>query len=471
MNIAVIIGVSNYSDTKNNLPGCQNDAKAIYKIIQKTERFNPILYINENQTSAKTKELLTNFISEHKGNQIDEMFFYYSGHGEFTNDEFYYVLSDFDSKKRNQTSLQNIEVDDLIRTLSPNLVVKVIDACQSGTTYIKEGNVLSKYFNETKQGFKKCYFLNSSLNNQSSYQDKDLSHFTFSFLKALKEHNADEIRYKDIIDVISDEFATNHEQTPFFIIQADYTEKFCQISKGLKDFLNTVNNIKLPTSEAKSKPTSIYDLIRLDAKEYIDKEGAIKNIELMGREFNNLSLDGELNSLFTINTELLQDYQSVRKKDVIKKWINDNKNQYFTVPTHTWQFDDETGEEFPVLDGFDLKVDVPFKAISIEFIGNLPNITSYYCNVVFLLSKKCIRFFYFITNYVNESWDDKTVNTKDIQWITSEYKIADKDAIVGGINKIRISFQNRIEQDLNNIFKISTSSENPTEEKKPEKND
>ncbi len=457
MNIAVIIGVSKYSDAKNNLPGCKNDAAAIYKILQKTERFEPILYVNENQPSAKTKELLTNFISEYKGKQIEEIFFYYSGHGEFTNDEFYYVLSDFDSKKRNQTSLQNTEVDDLIRTLSPNLVVKVIDACQSGTTYIKEGNVLSKYFNETKQGFKKCYFLNSSLNNQPSYQDKDLSHFTYSFVKSLKDHNANEIRYKDIIDVISDEFTNNQEQTPFFVIQADYTEKFCNISKGLKEYLSSFSNITLPTGGAKSKPSSIYDLIKLDAKEYVDKEEAIKNIELMGVEFNNLKLDAELDELFTVNTELLQDFRNVQKKEIIEKWITENKNQYFAVPIHSIEHDDETNYPFQVLVGFDLKVEVPFQAVSIEFIGNLPNLTSYYSNIVFLLSKKFIRFFYFITNYINDSWDDKTINPKDIKWITAEYKIAEKDAIVDGVNKIRTSFQSRIEQDLNEMFKISNS--------------
>lgn len=146
MNVAIVIGVSKYSDVKNNLPGCKNDAEAMYTILQKTEKFTSILYINQEEASAETKELITNFFLEHKGKTIEEFFFYYSGHGEFLNDEFFYILSDFDAKKRNQTSLQNREVDDLIRTLAPNLVVKVIDACQSGTTYIKESNVLNKYW-------------------------------------------------------------------------------------------------------------------------------------------------------------------------------------------------------------------------------------------------------------------------------------------------------------------------------------
>src|SRR5258706_2638330 len=132
MNIAIIIGVSIYSNSNNNLPGCKNDADAINQILKKSDKYDDILYINNNETSAKTKELLSNYILDSKGNVINELLFYYSGHGEFGNDEFYYVLSDFDSKKKNQTSLQNSEIDDLIRTLSPELVIKVIDACQSG---------------------------------------------------------------------------------------------------------------------------------------------------------------------------------------------------------------------------------------------------------------------------------------------------------------------------------------------------
>ena len=33
MNIAIIIGVSTYADSKNNLPGCKNDAEAINMIL------------------------------------------------------------------------------------------------------------------------------------------------------------------------------------------------------------------------------------------------------------------------------------------------------------------------------------------------------------------------------------------------------------------------------------------------------
>ncbi|MDB5282172.1 MAG: hypothetical protein JWO06_1247 [Bacteroidota bacterium] len=466
MNVAIVIGVSKYVDSKNNLPGCKNDAEAIYRILQKTDKFENILYINEEETSSKTKELITNFILANKGKQIDELLFYYSGHGEFTNEEFYYILSDFDAKKRKQSSLQNSEVDDLIRTLSPHLVVKIIDACQSRTTYIKESNVLSKYFNESKQGFKKCYFLNSSLNSQASYQDKELSYFTFSFIKALKEHKTDEIRYKDIIDVISDEFESVQDQTPFFVIQADLTEKFCFFSKGLREYLNPFTQTKINITEPKSKPLSIADLVKQDAKNYIDKEGALQTLEFIHNKFASLKLSTEISELFTLGITFLEDYKNVPEIDVVGNWVEKNSNEYFVTLIEDMQYD-EDGTLYPI-NVLQWTVETPFKAISIDIISQFPNLENYNCTIVFLLSKKSIRFFYFITNYIEESWDNKSLNTKNLKWTTIEQKIADKSSITEGVEKIFNGIQSRIDKELTEKFKILTGPEATEDEIKPD---
>ena len=462
MNIAIILGVSKYVDAKNNLPGCKNDADALHKILQKTEKFNPILYINENETSAKTKDLITRFIIDHKGKPIDELFFYYSGHGEFANDEFYYLLSDYDSKKRNQTSLQNSEIDDLIKTLNPNLVIKVIDACQSGASYIKESNVLAKYFNESKNVFKKCYFLNSSLNNQSSYQNNSISFFTNSFISALKQHATEEIRYKDIIDVISDDFVNNQDQTPFFVIQADYTEKFCAISKALREYLNNFDVTKLSVDIAiEDKAISLVDIIKQDAKNYVDKEGAIQCLEMIRKEYSNFKLKGEMGELFTVNVDFQEDYRNVQKKQVIANWISKYPNEFFAKIRYERYWDEE-GDEHTVTE-FELKVDVPYNTISIVINNNFENISSYNCTIVFLLSRKSIRFFYSIASYIEQSWDNKILNYSDINWLTAERKIADKDAVLDGIKTINDSIQVRLEDDLRNKFNIPNTKESEEE--------
>ena len=454
MNIAIIIGVSNYLDAKNNLPGCNTDAEAMNQILKKTDKFENILHINDSQPSAKTKELLTNFILDNRSKPINELFFYYSGHGEFSKDEFYYILSDFDPKKKNQTSLQNSEIDDLIRTLSPELVIKVIDACQSGMTYIKETNFLNKYFTESKKGFNKCYFLNSSLNNQSSFQDKNISFFTFSFIKALKEHDTNEIRYKDIIDVISDEFSSNQEQTPFFVIQADLTERFCFFSKELREYLSSFNPPELSPTELTTKPLTISELVKLDAKNYIDKEGAIKSIEHIRKKLQSIKLDYEIADLYRLKIIFLEEYKTIPHVKVIGHWLIKNKNDFFAKVVYDNTFDDETGEGYTYMNGFDLKFETPFKAVAIEINSLFPNLVSYQCSLVFLISKKLLRFFYFVTNYVDENFDNKILDTKEIEWITDEVKISDEAAISHAIDLINITIQNRIKKDIQDKFEI-----------------
>ena len=488
MNIAIIIGVSKYTDSTNNLPGCKNDAKAIHDILQKTDKFSPILYINENENSAKTKELITNFISTHKGSTVEELFFYYTGHGQFQGDDFYYNLSDFDPKKRKQTSLQNSEIDDLFRTLSAGLVVKVIDACQSGTTYIKENNFLVKYFDASQRGFKKCYFLNSSLNTQSSYQNEDISFFTSSFIRSMREHQTDDIRYKDIIDFISDEFDGNPEQTPFFVVQADYTEKFCTLSKSIRQFIISLESVNSIKKLANDHPLTLAELVKLEAKDYVDKEGAVQMLEIVRNEFKGFNLDPEIADLYKIEVKFLEDYQVIPHKRAIGNWIKQNANTYFANPTYetvevllpmpaiqqtslahysifgqspnnafAWNAPNyvEPEKQYVTnINGFDQKIDIPFKAISIDILGAYPNLTGYNCVVIFLLSKKNIRFFYFISNYIEQNWENKKVNTKGLEWSTTEQKITDSVAIQEAIKVINLKFQTKIQEDLAEKFKV-----------------
>ena len=95
------------------------------------------MYINENEAGTEIKRRIVEFVEKYKGKEINELIFYFSGHGERFNDDFFYLPSDFDRKKRHTTGLQNSELDVWIKTLSPQLCVKIVDACFSGTQYIK----------------------------------------------------------------------------------------------------------------------------------------------------------------------------------------------------------------------------------------------------------------------------------------------------------------------------------------------
>ncbi len=470
MNLAIIISVSEYTDSMNNLPGCKKDADCINSILNKTGKFDEILFISEKLSSGKVKEKLIDFISEHKSKKIEELFFYYTGHGEFQNDEFYYLLSDYDQSKQNQTTLQNEEVDSLFRTLNPELVIKVIDACQSGKAYIKEAGAIKNYFNNTKGSFDRCYFLNSSLKDQSSFQTDEISDFTLSFINSIKMHDTTEIRYKDIIDFISDVFEKNTSQTPFFVVQADYTEKFCLINKTLKEYLSTFETTSIQETENKAVEISLIDKIRKQASEYFTKEQAIAIINELKEKLIEYKLLGDLNEIYELVISFQENYDGILNKNAIGKWLDDNPHEYFAKSSRTRMrkdrhtnplgnlqigsflsnIGDDTKYEW-VQNGFELDVEVPFKTIIFNLISQFPNIESYTARVVYILSKKKIRFFYFITNFETKNWDERTLNTK-IEWLTSEYPLKDKGKIIEGLNNIFVQLTDKVNNEIEEKF-------------------
>ncbi|WP_029275102.1 caspase family protein [Pedobacter borealis] len=470
MNLAIVISVSEYIDTRNNLPGCRKDADCINSILNKTGKFDEILFINEKLSSGKVKEKLTAFISEHKSKKIEELFFYYTGHGEFQNEEFYYLLSDYSQDKKNQTTLQNEEVDSLFRTLNPELVIKVIDACQSGKAYIKEAGAITKYFQKTIDRFDRCYFLNSSLKDQSSFQTDEISDFTLSFINSIKEHDTSEIRYKDIMDFISDAFEKNTSQTPFFVVQADYTEKFCIISKALKEYLNTLDTTLTEETENKAVEISLLEKIKRQASEYFTKEQAIAIINKLKGKLSEYKLPDGLNEIYDIAITFQENYDGIVNKNAIGKWLDDNLHEYFAKSSHTRErkdrytnilgglqaasflsrIGDDTEYEW-VRNGFELEVEVPFKTIIFTLNSKFPNIESYTARVVYLLSKKQIRFFYFITNFETKNWDERKLNTK-IEWLTSEYPLKDEEKIIEGLNKIFAQLTDKVKKEIEEKF-------------------
>lgn len=454
MNIAIVVGVSKYSDAKDNLPGSKNDAEAVNLILQKTDKFDKILYINNEENSAQTKELITNAILECKDNTIDELFFYYSGHGEFVKDEFFYVLSDFEIKKRKQTSLQNSEIDDLIRTLRPKLVIKVIDACQSGTSYIKESGIVNKYFNDSSKEFKNCYFFSSSLNSQSSYADEQISYFTLSFINALHEHKSNEIRYKDIMDFISDEFDGNSDQTPHFVIQAELTEKFCKINSDLKEYIT--NLVLRPNSEetkdSDGKSLSLTELVKLNAREYTNKQGAIAAVNKIKDIVTSFKLSDTLNELYNLKVEFSDDYSSISKLETIDNWLSDKGQDFFVSSIYESSWNEFMNSPQDIIVGFDLKLDVPYKAIIITLNSKYPNIYSYNISIIYFLSKKLITFFYYSTNYIEKNWDDRVLNIKDIKWFTSDENIGDIEEVENEIVEIFETIQGKIEDQISDKF-------------------
>ena len=110
MNIAILIGISEYTNLQT-LSACKNDVNILNSILSKNEKYDDILFINNETSSRNVKNKVIEFVKKYKDEDINEIFIYFSGHGYFDGEEFYYICSDFDKNKIKQTSFENKEFD------------------------------------------------------------------------------------------------------------------------------------------------------------------------------------------------------------------------------------------------------------------------------------------------------------------------------------------------------------------------
>lgn len=242
MKIAILIGISNY-DHLNQLPPCKNDVKLMEDLIRATSQYEKIFSISDYETSTNIRNSLLK-LSKFLDDEISEVFFYYTGHGYFDNNEFYFSCSDSDPEKIMETFLNNSEIDFVLKSISPNVTVKVVDACNSGIPYIKSGEdsiksgQFEKFLEKSKGRFDNCYFMFSSATDQCSIADENLSYFTRSFFNAIINHDSPQINYSHIMSFIPKEFSST-QQTPIFISQGSYNHEFCQITPEIRDLISS----------------------------------------------------------------------------------------------------------------------------------------------------------------------------------------------------------------------------------------
>lgn len=237
-NVAVILAVPKY-DSLLPLPSCASDAKVVHTLLHKSGKFSDVLLLDKPETRAVIMGSLSDFFRKYESEPVDDFLFYYTGHGAVIDEEFRYLLSDFDKNKPNGTSISNSNLDDLARSIEPSLYCKVVDACQSGVSYIKDDDAFRSILEKGKAKFKSCYFFFSSQYDQSSFADNELSHFTRGLIKALVSYPEASIGYNDLACTLADLFHQNVGQTPYFVQQAKLTEVFLEISPDMRTALRS----------------------------------------------------------------------------------------------------------------------------------------------------------------------------------------------------------------------------------------
>lgn len=248
-NYAIILGVDQYKNAQE-LQSCGNDANLMEGFLKATGKYK-VLRIPNNTTKHQAQEAITSFLPT-DGTEVKEVLFYFSGHGKQDESDMHYVLYATDVNKINSTSLNNTELDDIIRKCSPKLYVKIVDACQSGVTYIKDiENTADGLEGIVSKGFENCIFISSSLKTQSSYTGSPYSKFTKSVIDAVENVSASLVKFTDIQNYLSDIFNTTEtSQTPYFSTQCDGTEVFCEKNSDVLEYLNTLHPTTIPIKDS-----------------------------------------------------------------------------------------------------------------------------------------------------------------------------------------------------------------------------
>ncbi|MDR3715391.1 MAG: caspase family protein [Puia sp.] len=227
-NVGILIGNTDYQKL-GKLDCCREDVSAMEELLEATKEFDSLELI-VNVDSFQLKERIRAVIDGQK--DIQEIFFYFSGHGYQRESDFFFCATNFDQKRPNETGLSISELHTLLRAPEADLVVTVIDACNSGSLLVKsEGSFLPA----TKQGFKNLIQIASCLDSQNSLTGDPLSLFTERFRTAALRKSEGAVYYTDIIDALRDEFLDNNDQTPHFVSQGTGREQFVGDAARLDD--------------------------------------------------------------------------------------------------------------------------------------------------------------------------------------------------------------------------------------------
>ena len=283
-NYAILLGVSEYQNAAG-LPACKNDVEIMHRLIQSTQKYD-IIVLDSCINKQQCLEQIDIFLPENTDdNEIGEILFYFSGHG-YQDSEACFILNSTTLDKINSTSVKNSEVDAIIRKKNPKLFVKIIDACNSGLTYIKSLPVSTESLDITtlsEKRFENCVFMCSSKKDQTSLATKEYSLFTKSFVNAVIEASGKTIRYCDIQNYIADDFQSlGIEQTPYFITQNDGRDIFTEPTALLKELIESINTmIQASATDDFGRPTEIDQKIEEFLSRYRSLDSVKALIEVM----------------------------------------------------------------------------------------------------------------------------------------------------------------------------------------------
>lgn len=218
-NLAILIGNSQY-ETLSKLDCCSADVEAIRELLSATKKYQSIVVLEDLDGGAMKQKIRAAIENQ---TEISELFFYFTGHGYAHGEEFFHCGVEFRSDRPNETGVSASELHTLLRLANAKLVVKVIDACNSGTHLVKSD---VGFFREDSKNFNNIIQFSSCLDTQSSMTGDPLSLFTEHFYKAALRKSSGIVHYTDLIASLRDEFVSHDDQVPYFVSQCTGREQF-----------------------------------------------------------------------------------------------------------------------------------------------------------------------------------------------------------------------------------------------------
>lgn len=335
-NISIVVGNSTYSHA-SRLDCCDADTQIISELLEATKKFSVIKLFND-LTSSELKDQLREFLGAFS--EIDELFFYFTGHGYQGQDDFFFCCTDFQQSRPNETGMSLTDLHDLFRAANTNLVVKVIDSCHSGTLLLKSDG---SFMPVPKDGFSGHIQIASCLDDQSSLTGDPLSQFTQHFVEAAISKTDSAVYYTDIINSLRDRFLNNPHQTPHFVSQgtgreifADSGEKFSSIRQKIFANQSDTSELALPQQLTDHEEISPFERLRELEHQFVEKEKAQEFTAAFGKAIEDAvrkMAEGYVDG-YEIDTFVHDDYHETDTRDFIVRVLHKEERPDNFVTTH-----------------------------------------------------------------------------------------------------------------------------------------
>lgn len=218
---ALIIGIDKYTGSWSPLKNAVNDAKTIEATLKSKYKFHQFktLY-NEQATRANIIAAMEWLVANVKPE--DNVFIYYSGHGEFKKElnKGYWVP--FGATTMSTSNyISNSDIQTFIKGIQSQHTLLVADACFSGDIF--RGNTMSVPFENSPKYYKKVHSLKSRQAMTSGGIEPVMdggkdghSVFAYYLLKALRENDSDMMDASQVFNKIKIPVYNNSDQSPDF---------------------------------------------------------------------------------------------------------------------------------------------------------------------------------------------------------------------------------------------------------------